>query len=156
MGMDVYGKAPADEQGEYFRNNIWSWHPLAEYILASAPEALTEACSPDGWHSNSGDGLDAEQSIALAAWLAQELKLGNVMRYEAEYNAGMKAMPDEVCRTCKGTTVRMNTENNAVEACRQCDGNGTTRPLATWYTFESENVSEFTGFLMKCGGFEIH
>lgn len=23
MGMDVYGKAPSSQTGEYFRNNIW-------------------------------------------------------------------------------------------------------------------------------------
>ena len=33
MGMDVYGRRPKSERGEYFRNNIWWWHPLADFIL---------------------------------------------------------------------------------------------------------------------------
>ncbi|QOR55575.1 MAG: hypothetical protein UMS36scaffold28_65 [Phage 59_13] len=28
MGMDVYGVKPKSKQGEYFRNNVWSWRPL--------------------------------------------------------------------------------------------------------------------------------
>jgi hypothetical protein len=28
MGFDVYGKAPTAREGEYFRRNIWGWHPL--------------------------------------------------------------------------------------------------------------------------------
>jgi hypothetical protein len=29
MGMDVYGKEPKSDKGEYFRNNVWWWRPLA-------------------------------------------------------------------------------------------------------------------------------
>jgi hypothetical protein len=32
MGMDVYG-----ESGNYFRNNVWWWRPLANYCQAIAP-----------------------------------------------------------------------------------------------------------------------
>ena len=28
MGMDVYGTKPKNETGEYFRANVWYWHPL--------------------------------------------------------------------------------------------------------------------------------
>jgi hypothetical protein len=33
MGFDVYGKSARSEKGEYFRNNVWWWRPLAEYVL---------------------------------------------------------------------------------------------------------------------------
>jgi len=55
MGMDVYGNAPTQKEGEYFRNNIWWWHPLADYIELVAPD---EAAACEHWHSNDGDGLD--------------------------------------------------------------------------------------------------
>lgn len=28
MGMDVYGRAPTNECGEYFRASIWAWRPI--------------------------------------------------------------------------------------------------------------------------------
>lgn len=75
MGMDVYGKKPTAEIGEYFRNNIWHWHPLADLCQALAPD-ITKAC--DGWHYNDGDGLDADAATALAAVLEQRLADGTV------------------------------------------------------------------------------
>jgi hypothetical protein len=41
MGMDVYGKKPTTEEGKYFRNNIWFWGMLAEYIYEVAPTIAT-------------------------------------------------------------------------------------------------------------------
>ena len=38
MGMDLHGNNPITEEGEYFRNNIWSWGPLADYIKQVAPD----------------------------------------------------------------------------------------------------------------------
>ena len=55
MGMDVYGRNPTTKQGEYFRNNVWWWHPLADYCTSVAPD-ITAQCN--SWHHNDGDGLD--------------------------------------------------------------------------------------------------
>jgi len=78
MGMDIYGKAPSGKAGTYFRNNIWWWHPLADYILMVAPEE-TAACT--GWHVNGGDGLDKAGALALADKLQAEIDSGRCARY---------------------------------------------------------------------------
>ena len=52
MGMDVYGKAPTAEVGEYFRRNVWGWRPLWDMCLDLFPE-LTEKV--EYGHSNDGD-----------------------------------------------------------------------------------------------------
>lgn len=70
MGMDVYGKAPTSEVGEYFRNNVWWWRPLADYILKVHPD-LASSCAE--WHSNSADGLNAAESVTLADALDADL-----------------------------------------------------------------------------------
>jgi len=49
MGMDVHGRRPRSETGAYFRANVWTWHPLAEYIEDVAPE-LASRCKR--WHYN--------------------------------------------------------------------------------------------------------
>ena len=33
MGFDLSGLNPKNETGEYFRNNVWWWRPLAQYVL---------------------------------------------------------------------------------------------------------------------------
>ena len=63
MGMDVYGKNPENESGEYFRNNVWWWRPLAEYVCSIAPD-ITKHC--EYWQTNDGDGLNEAHSIQLA------------------------------------------------------------------------------------------
>ena len=54
MGMDVYGREPENEKGEYFRNNVWWWHPLWMYVEETFPEIAKLV--PNA-HSNDGDGL---------------------------------------------------------------------------------------------------
>ena len=62
MGMDVYGTEPKNEKGEYFRNNVWWWHPLWSYCQENYPDITA---SVKKGHDNSGDGLDDEDSTKL-------------------------------------------------------------------------------------------
>ena len=78
MGMDVFGRRPSSEAGEYFCNNFSWWHPLAEYCCEIAP-AITKHCKL--WHSNDGDGLNAAQSLALADRIEAELATGRAHLY---------------------------------------------------------------------------
>ena len=78
MGFDIYGADPGTEEGKYFRNNVWWWRPLADYCLEVAPD-VTVACAH--WHSNDGDGLNAEGALALADALQIELDAGRTETY---------------------------------------------------------------------------
>ena len=84
MGMDVYGlnpttKAPPrpehddfdsedwkayfdgqNEAGQYFRNNVWFWRPLWDYVSTACSDYITEEDLENG-HSNSGHIIGAEQ-----------------------------------------------------------------------------------------------
>jgi hypothetical protein len=55
MGMDVIGRKPRTQEGEWFRINAWWWHPLADYCQQVATDV---AAGCKYWHSNDGDGLD--------------------------------------------------------------------------------------------------
>lgn len=83
MGMDVFGKQPRSKTGEYFRNSIWWWHPLADYILENSPQELTSKCRY--WHSNDGDGLDDEDSKKLADHLQQLIDSGHTAASAGRY-----------------------------------------------------------------------
>jgi hypothetical protein len=119
MGMDVHGRKPTSEAGGYFRNNVWLWRPLADYVCKVAPE-LTSACKY--WQSNDRDGLGKKASTQLASLLQAEIDSGRTKQYETEYTRWQEAIPDETCIKCRGSG-----QSNGV-MCNWCDGKGVCRP----------------------------
>ena len=157
MGMDVFGKAPVSTEGEYFRNSVWWWHPLAEYITDSHPD-LAAACTL--WHTNDGDGLDAADAVALADALTADLDSGAVALYEAERNVQIASLPRETCRLCAGTGTRSDDIGiemgfTARRWCNGCDGKGTVQDDRRMYQVALQDVQEFADFVRASGGFEI-
>lgn len=171
MGMDVYGKNPKGDAGEYFRNNVWWWRPLADYIITQHPD-LASGC--EHWHSNDGDGLDEAAAEELAKRLRDDINSGRVKRYARERNEYLASLPREVCDLCEGTGIR--TDKVGVDMgmpdrplspevailtgrthgwCNGCDGVGTKEAWQAGYPFDEANVDEFALFLEECGGFSI-
>ena len=171
MGMDVYGKKPKSEAGEYFRRNVWGWHPLWDYVEENHPEIaeLVEHA-----HSNDGDGLGARNSNKLAKLLLADVKQGKVAHYVRERNLKLSELPFEVCTLCEGTGIR--TDEVAIENgmhtqelpediaiivgrtqgyCNVCNGIGKKEAFETWYSLEEDDVLHFSEFLAQSGGFEI-
>jgi hypothetical protein len=99
MGFDVYGKAPTAREGEYFRRNIWGWHPLAYLVETLCPD---EAAACQHWYSNDGDGLDAAGAAALAAKLEERRDAGDVVAYCAQLDALAAAAPPTLARFAAG------------------------------------------------------
>ena len=170
MGMDVYGKKSTSKEGEYFRRNVWGWHPLAEICLDLAPDECKDCVH---WHSNDGDGLDADGANKLADKLQQLTENGQIKEYIRVRNEAMGAMPDEECRFCRGTGVRTDDVGKAagmptktiieeghrrhgqVGWCNGCNGRGFNRPFATYYGLDEQDVAEWIVFLRESGGFKI-
>ena len=171
MGMDVYGKNPANEAGSYFRRNVWGWHPLWGYVEDTYPEIaeLVEHA-----HSNDGDGLNAEDSLKLAKLLMSDFESGKAEEYVAERNKALAELPFEECPICKGTGIRTDEigkeygwDTKTLEpdiaiivgrttgSCNACNGVGKQENWATNYFLEPDDVKEFAEFLENCGGFEI-
>jgi hypothetical protein len=161
MGMDVIGTKPTGKAGEYFRRNIWHWHPLADYIITVAPDS---AASCKHWHFNDGDGLNAKQSAELAEVLHREIASGRAAKYIHRRNSILANMPDEECPICKETNnhpsgsggeVIVARELARLSGCSHCSSTGRARPWATLYGLNLRDIEEFAGFLEGCGGFEI-
>lgn len=171
MGMDVFGRQPTAKVGEYFRNNVWWWRPLADLCCAMAPEICAKC---EHWQSNDGDGLYADDAAMLAATLDARIKNGDVAAYIKARDAAIDALPDEPCWLCDGTGIRSDALGVATGDlervitgppdhprlgqqgwCNGCDGRGTKRPWEADYPCDAENVAAFAAFLKHCGGFEI-
>ena len=108
MGMDVFGKAPRSDKGEYFRNSVWWWHPLWCYCEEVVPDIAGQV---ECGHSNDGDGLDAAAAAELARRLQAEIDSGATARYAAERQGALEALPDEECSICGGTGNRQEPPN---------------------------------------------
>jgi hypothetical protein len=174
MGMDVFGQRPSAPVGQYFRNSVWTWHPLWDYCVAVAPD-LTRFVKHG--HSNDGDGLHtAEEAVTLAVLLENSIASGHAAEYEQAYHAATAAMPDEPCKWCDASGIRCDAvgqehgmPDKLIEAdaldphpragqrgwCNGCNGYGHVRPFAAAYDFSVDNVRRFAAFLRASGGFRI-
>lgn len=171
MGMDVYGREPDDEAGRYFRNNIWWWKPLADYITGNHAD-IAERCAY--WYTNDGDGLDRESSLELARRLRGDLADGRVETYQRERQQRVDSLAPVACTLCGSSGVRSDdvgilhsmvsrelhetaqrVTGRTHGWCNGCDGLGWVSAWETRYQFSPANVAEFAAFLEHCGGFRI-
>lgn len=171
MGMDVVGVNPKSEKGEYFRNNVWWWHPLWTYCENTHSDLTSKV---EYGHSNDGDGLDDDDSRELGLRLLMDIERGTTAEYEQEYRNYLASLPLEKCDFCDGTGIRtdeVGVENGMATqeldeataillgrthgTCNACRGQGQTTSWDTNYPFSIDNVREFAEFLLDCGGFQI-
>lgn len=157
MGMDVYGKNPKNEKGEYFRNNVWWWHPLWDYCLNNHPEIAQKV---KHGHSNDGDGLDSADAYKLGILLRQDYHSGFAKDYEKKYAEYIENLPLEDCTICNQTgkltfkSVGSDSEEE-VRECGRCNGTGKAENWFKNYPFSIENLKEFSEFCINSGGFSI-
>jgi len=133
MGMDVYGKAPKSDEGEYFRANIWSWRPIHELIEKSnvlSPEMVADMSY------NDGAGPDEEQALLLAASLENMID----------------GMDDD-------NTFMLSSEVDgpvaAMLASFKEQGIEVVSPRGPVYAVDVWHVREFIEFCRASGGFEV-
>jgi hypothetical protein len=131
VAMDVYGRNPTAPEGEYFRRNMWSWHPLASLITTLCPD---EAAACDGWHFNEGDGLDAAGAAALAAKLEELQASGDIEAYCAYRDVRSELVMAGVFTALETAGFEIRHSEPRVEP---------------------SDVAEFIAFLKASGGFSI-
>jgi hypothetical protein len=142
--MDVHGNNPTAEVGEYFRRNIWSWHPLAEFCTTYASEEAA-ALPQEKWHVNEGEGLDAEHSVRLAKRLRELIADGTVAELVAKWRD-----PNEAIRGAEAMY------RHAPQFFLLLGGgDGHARLAASLAERIERDVPEFADFLECCGGFRI-
>jgi len=172
MGMDVYGKNAQSKAGEYFRNNVWSWHPLWDYCTERHDDVIEDHEGLGS--SNDGFSLDEDQALTLANRLFDDIENGDTEKYRIRYYEDLSDLPRTDCEHCNVTGIRddqvgvahgmPNRELDEATAilvgrthgwCNACQGVGTREPWQASYDFSVENVNDFAGFCMNSGGFEI-
>jgi hypothetical protein len=161
-------------RGDGVLHTGWStWGALADICWTVAPE-ICVACKL--WHTNDGDGLDADGSAKLADVLEARIHDGTVDRLINDRADQASSMPDEICVYCEGSGVRTDAigikhgfDKRLIEDadhprlgqrgwCNGCGGRGSSRPFKSYYPLKENRsvVEEFVAFLRASGGFRIH
>ena len=122
--MDEYHEA---NPGVYFRNNVWWWRPLWDFVCMHCNDFMTDEQATGGSY-NDGKEIDQKTAAKIGTKLKILLEDGTVDRWEEhikERNEELKKDEDED---------------------KQFFGN---------YPFRRDNVEHFAKFCLESGGFEI-
>lgn len=164
MGMDVYGKKPTSPEGEYFRNNVWWWHPLWEYCCYVQNDLVKRVPYA---HENSGDGLGSVASRKLGLKLQETINTGEAQKYVDSYYDQLKTLPDEPCFCIKKSLYEVFSMSAEIPfpklpdvkspnpECNTCKGTGMQPNWSKNYHIDVDNIQKFSNFLIACGGFQI-
>ncbi len=152
-----------ENPGVYFRNNVWWWRPLWNYVYDNC-DSLTEEDFHNG-SVNDGHLIDLDTALDIANCLEKLIKSGHTEEYERQYKEEMANLEKVKCDLCNGTGQRnfkdtldidFNTiTENDIRECNGCQGEGKRAQHATYYPFDKENVIKFAEFCKLSGGFQI-
>ena len=151
--------------GDYFRNNVWWWRPLANYVIKYT--GCVEEEDAQMWGENSGHEVDDETAKQIHNQLQVLIESGHTKKFEADYEKErLKAekhndkVEKELKKFCKSVEKRLGKTNLAPAEFPKADHDEWERIYhkRKWnasYTFSVENVKEFAEFCRFSGGFKI-
>jgi len=155
-------------KGVYFRNNVWWWRRLADYILDHT-KCVDEA-DFDKWQENSGHEVDEETAIQIANQLEHLISTGHAEKYKQEIDAEIKKA-EEHNNKIEQMLSEVRLEVAKIVGKEKADKlaprdypqhlhekwweiNNQTDYRAN-YPFNIDNVKQFIEFARNSGGFRI-
>ena len=166
---DEYFKARAkfetENPGHYFRNNVWWWRPLANYVLQLMGNEFTED-EQRSWHHNDGFEVSEEQARKIADRLEQELKTNRVKTVEGFYKEKMKkaSAKNKVLEKKRNELEKIVWEKTGQKLApvkypepfkQQWEDIQNQYDWEASYPFSEANVIDFMRFCRESGGFQI-
>jgi len=169
---DEYFKAVDDyentNKGVYFRNNVWWWRKLADYVIEHTK--CVDENDFDKWQENSGHEVDNETANQIANQLEHLIKTGHAEKYKEEIDNAIKKAEEH------NNKVQKLLDELRLEVAKIV-GDEKAEKLAPaeypeplnkkwWeitnktdyranYPFSIDNVKEFIEFARNSGGFRI-
>ena len=169
---DEYFKAVDDyenqNKGVYFRNNVWWWRKLADYVMEHTK--CVDEKDFDKWQENGGHEVDAETAKQIANQLEHLIATGHAEKYKKEIDDEIKKAEEH------NNKVEQMLSELRLEVAKVV-GEDKAEKLAPadypepynkkwWdivnqkdyrdsYPFNIDNVKEFIEFARNSGGFRI-
>ena len=91
---ELYHDWQEENCGTYFRNNVWWWRPLWQFITAVCDNILTEKDIERGSY-NDGHKISKTKATKIANKLFRLIKNGDVKTYESERDRYQKGLSDD-------------------------------------------------------------
>lgn len=153
-----------EEVGAYFRNNVWWWRPLANYIIDFT--GCVEKGDEEKWHENGGHEVDEETAIQIANQLEHLIKTGHTEKYAEEYmkeHEEANLHNEKIGEEMKKFQDEMDKKYNRDIAPSEYNQDDYKKWSAIYdkkksignYPFNVNNVKEFIEFAKNSGGFRI-
>ena len=142
--------------GKYFRNNVWWWRQLWNFVCNSCDNIITDKDASSG-SFNDGHRISKTKAERIARKLYRLIKNGQVKEYEEEYRKYLTSLDQVDCETCDATGKRQEPPKTGAGdvKCNGCNGTGKKDNWAKSYPFDEDNVRRFANFCANSGGFEI-
>ena len=166
MGFDLYSLGNhKNANGEYFRNNVWWWRRLADFVCEHTGVIAEE--HKYFWQSNSGHEVDEETAKQIAKQLKALIKDGTVSKAIVEVEQEMEKAEKnnkfvDRCHEMLRAKVEADTgKTNLAPADYPKDDHDTWDWIQSQYSYGSsypftmENVEEFIEFCEQSNGFRI-
>jgi hypothetical protein len=155
-------------KGVYFRNNVWWWRKLADYIMEHTK--CVDENDFDKWQENGGHEVDDETANQIANQLEHLIKTGHAEKYKEEIDNEIKQAEEHNNKVQKLLDELRSEVAKIVgdEKAEKLAPAEYPEPLnKKWweitnktdyranYPFSIDNVKEFIEFARNSGGFRI-
>ena len=124
---EQYEQYNKDNPGVYFRNNVWWWRPLWDFVCTSCSDILNDKDIAAG-NYNDGKTISKNKAKKIANRLFDLIDTGIVDTYKENHDKQLEKMKASEDKDVK---------------------------FFANYPFDKENVKRFATFCKESGGFEI-
>lgn len=154
-----------EQEGTYFRNNVWWWRPLADYVIEHT--GCVDEKDKSSWHTNDGHRVSEAEANAIADQLEHLMKTGHTETFAndyekerkelEEYNEKLSVLEKSLREKVENETGKTNIAPIDYPEARkkEWDELQAKRKWGASYPFSIGNVKEFIKFCRYSGGFEI-
>ena len=153
------------QSGTYFRNNVWWWRPLADYVLR-----FTKVIPEDQWEVwgyNDCTEISQQDAEMISQQLDHLIKSGHCKAYADKFekqrlkiekqNDKIEKQLDKFCKSVEKKLGKTNLAPNDFpeEDKKKWDSIYDKKNFNGNYPFSVDNVKEFSEFCKNSGGFTI-
>ena len=160
MGVDISGRKPKAEEGDYFCSNWWGWRPI---LALSEAAMLNSKLNYDTsyWGSNDGKGLRTQKQCDKLADAIELLISNNYNEYLTEDDDRIYICMGSWCEAGTGRFIPSDFTASLNEQYEYGDilygpvvaENGTM--VESSHSASFGRLKEWITFLRNCGGFKI-
>ena len=157
--FELQDKYQTDNPGDYFRNNVWWWRPLWQFVCTSCDDFLTDNDMQKG-SSNSGEEISNTKAVRIGKRLSQKIADGTAdmvyRRYELAsarakvHNDSVEKQMDKISKKCKKEHGKDLAPKDYPEPYKtQWNEKYATKSWDDSYPFNKENVENFAKFCLE-------